>query len=682
MSICSVCRKLLHGGPAIEYPGYNYSSFTLCNDEVESNSVPGYFTSLDALKRSSSDCALCKAVVCNLEELNSDLDLHLIAEDSQIRALRHYYEPSIHGKEPALQILVEREGSYFWGRRWTSLGRLWTRQVTPKTLSERISTNSGGYNSALGDLSLQNCFLLNAVDFVDSSMRECVEMHEHCPAKDIGPLPSRLLELSDDTDQIRVIDTKGSHGRYAALSYCWGNEHNITLTKDSATVLKSGFPIASLPRCHLEAVLWTRHLGLQHLWIDALCIIQDDPLDWAEEAGKMAAVYSNAFVTLAATSSAAPSEGLGTKLRPWQMITCNHESLPNTAIVVQVLPSEVSDSPLNRRGWTLQEAHLSSRIVMFTGSEVKFQCLRGLMYSQSSVRSAPRTVRRHRAANDHDYHLEWLYLVNSYTRRLLSKYSDTLPALSGLAKHFSQHINADYVAGFWSDRLLQGLRWFTLYLGSKFDGANLEDKRGDRIGPLRHEYVAPSWSWASSRAPVCFNTRSSTTHLASIVEYDVNFKANQPGQLTSEFGQITSASLTVTAPFALITFRYILNANDREWYGPRISQILNTSGKAIKNLWFDKICCSYEYLVCPDCPASATSVGEWRSIFETRGLCIILLTSRPSWDDETKVDFDALILAPLENGDYERRGYIDMWHVSERQQKVWRKLETKTITLV
>lgn len=65
-----------------------------------------------------------------------------------------------------------------------------------------------------------------------------------------------------------------------------------------------------LPRTFQDAVITTRAIGIQYLWIDSLCIIQDDLGDWRQESSKMAEVYTNAWLTIAASYARDSTEGL------------------------------------------------------------------------------------------------------------------------------------------------------------------------------------------------------------------------------------------------------------------------------------------------------------------------------------------------------------------------------------
>ena len=141
-------------------------------------------------------------------------------------------------------------------------------------------------------------------------------------------LPTRLLDLSSlpsqhdiihcekdpheifCTKSFKLIETTASQGCYVALSYCWGK--NIPYTTTSKNVEKhqgKGISYEEIPKTLQEAVLVTRLLGLQYLWIDSLCIIQDDQKDWEHEAARMGLVYSRAYITIAASRAHHCGEG-------------------------------------------------------------------------------------------------------------------------------------------------------------------------------------------------------------------------------------------------------------------------------------------------------------------------------------------------------------------------------------
>jgi len=96
------------------------------------------------------------------------------------------------------------------------------------------------------------------------------------------------------------------HTRYTTLSHCWrvpspSNTHK-TIKQNEDSHLQ-GMVIAELPRTYRDAIAITQALGVRFLWIDSLCIIQDDELDWQVEASKMASVFHGSYLTIAATAS-------------------------------------------------------------------------------------------------------------------------------------------------------------------------------------------------------------------------------------------------------------------------------------------------------------------------------------------------------------------------------------------
>jgi len=64
------------------------------------------------------------------------------------------------------------------------------------------------------------------------------------------------------------------------LSYCWGKDGHVVTTKKDLTQHMQAIDLQSLPTTLRDAVPITRLLGFRYLWIEALCIAQDDDEDW------------------------------------------------------------------------------------------------------------------------------------------------------------------------------------------------------------------------------------------------------------------------------------------------------------------------------------------------------------------------------------------------------------------
>ena len=97
-------------------------------------------------------------------------------------------------------------------------------------------------------------------------------------------LPHRIIEVAPDdaSIELRTVETNGRCGQHATLSHCWGarDQWPLRTTKANLPDHLKGIPHRLLPKTFQDAVVVTRALGLRYLWIDSLCIIQDDEGDW------------------------------------------------------------------------------------------------------------------------------------------------------------------------------------------------------------------------------------------------------------------------------------------------------------------------------------------------------------------------------------------------------------------
>ena len=184
--------------------------------------------------------------------------------------------------------------------------------------------------------------------------------------------------------KVRLIDAQGLKEPYVALSYSWGAESAQMLEADSEDQFRNELPPAALPPTMKDTVTVTGELGIQYLWIDALCIFQDSAKDFVKETSKMGDIYRGAIVTIAGSKAAKISDGLLDHREPpaW---TCElpwhngQEPEPS----VHLRPSKefaetsLKESPINNRGWCLQESLLAPR-TLWLGSPVNvFECASG-----------------------------------------------------------------------------------------------------------------------------------------------------------------------------------------------------------------------------------------------------------------------------------------------------------------
>lgn len=244
-----------------------------------------------------------------------------------------------------------------------------------------------------------------------SWLRDCDEQHQ-C-VSDQPFMPTRVLDLRSG-GKVKLLETHGMKGRYSALSHCWGKSPTVTTTSASFRSHQEGISLSALPKTFQDACAISLVLGIQYLWIDSLCIIQGDSADWEREASRMGDVYSNAYLTIAASTSVDTNSGCFTsrKISHYIPPDCKSTGLnevrrSNLKVQVRSECSELSDlymskewmptsfkeNPrlyqigsfgswidpvekelLNQRGWTLQERYLSPRVIHYAADQVYFQC--------------------------------------------------------------------------------------------------------------------------------------------------------------------------------------------------------------------------------------------------------------------------------------------------------------------
>ncbi|KAF3802795.1 hypothetical protein GCG54_00014032, partial [Colletotrichum gloeosporioides] len=208
-----------------------------------------------------------------------------------------------------------------------------------------------------------------------------------CCVGDVN-LPTRVLDVGihDEQTNIKLCEVRNASGKYAALSYMWGQgKDHFRTTIASLEDYKAGIEIKAMPQTFQDAVITTRRLGLRYLWIDALCIIQDDTTDWGREAAKMGDVYSNAYIVLSVLKSSNDGAGFLGPPETLSYATCPYtaQGVTGTLFVCDIprtqscyISSEdfVWDEPLSKRGWTLQERWLAPRLVHFGPQQMMFEC--------------------------------------------------------------------------------------------------------------------------------------------------------------------------------------------------------------------------------------------------------------------------------------------------------------------
>ncbi|EEU43476.1 uncharacterized protein NECHADRAFT_23338, partial [Fusarium vanettenii 77-13-4] len=340
-------------------------------------------------------------------------------------------------------------------------------------------------------------------------LQECLTSHTECPKPTHMNPPSRLVEVGKDSQTIRLVSTTNmATPTWAALSYCWGGPQKMETTIQNVVARQNGFPLSDLPLTTRDAIFVCRKLAISHIWIDSLCIIQDDQNDKVQELSKMPEIYQGALVTISASSSSACTEGF------------LHDRSP-------YLPAE----PIDTRAWTFQEQVLSERVLEYGTQEHEFLCRRSR--KEERFRLCPDS------SSPREYLLtdQWVDQMSQYSSRSLTFQRDKLNAIAGVASRFAQAsglLSMEYIIGLWRPVLISGLLWYT---------AGHKSQKEDDI------WVAPSWSWASVQGQVRWD-RSARESDATVRVLSTDV------QLTTEslpFGSVESGRIVLKGYLTQIT---------------------------------------------------------------------------------------------------------------------------------
>jgi hypothetical protein len=402
---------------------------------------------------------------------------------------------------------------------------------------------------------------------VEDWLKTCNEEHPNCFAGREPWHPTRLLEIvvpatPRGAQMLRLRRLpESSITSYVALSHCWGGIATVSLRHENKAELENGIPCDKLPKSFRDAVTVTLRLGLEYIWIDSLCIIQDSTEDWQQEASQMHKVYRNADVTIAATGAHNSTEGLFFDRHPdWIrpcLVSIARNDSTNEAFVVHdtaMWTDGIDKTPLNRRAWVLQERRLSRRIIHFSREQIFWECRTAVACETFPSGPFQPTSREHDAykfpakvmdqTQDSPAEVEvdvarlWNAVLEHYTQADLTRATDKLIAISGLAKTFARNYADRYLAGMWESSLVLQLPWTVR-------GTENQNK------PIE-QYVAPTWSWSSRNGPIRWSpfyrmrTSFPATELARVVDVQLEPSIDDPfGKLQGGYLRIEALALPV-----------------------------------------------------------------------------------------------------------------------------------------
>lgn len=374
---------------------------------------------------------------------------------------------------------------------------------------------------------------------------ECSSNHVKCSSRPRDFMPSRVLHISG-TGEEPTIRLSSDHppAPYVVLSYCWGAEQPAKTTRANLSSYLSDIDVSTLSATVRDAAIVTRGIGLSYLWVDAMCIIQDDFDDVMEQVAQMHSIYHCSWLTIAAVEAPTCNHGFLQPRAQWQPLRMRARLDGGDPSDVLLAPKNNNpvrgNAALFQRGWTMQEMLLSSRILLYGQRELIYLCLEAER-CEGAVPSEVRRLGAHYDPVDSIYsdlnHPEtWGRVVVTYTQRQLSVDDDRLLAVGALAEAYGRNNGVSgYAAGMWREDFLYQCLWTTDRFA--YDG----------VVP-RHPsvYTAPSWSWASIVARI--RMLGQVGNVPAMI-----MPGTMPPTITCEVVDIRTTLLVAGNPFGVVT---------------------------------------------------------------------------------------------------------------------------------
>ncbi|KAK0713433.1 heterokaryon incompatibility protein-domain-containing protein [Lasiosphaeria miniovina] len=359
-------------------------------------------------------------------------------------------------------------------------------------------------------------------------LSDCDKNHPKCrPVERSRPAPrppTRLIDVGTIAKPLaRLLDTQASSPasvpyKYAALSHPWGPEPHFCTFSSTLDQHKQRIPVerSDFPATFRDAIATTRELGLRHLWIDSICIVQGPDGDFGVESKRMEDVFSSAYCVIAASRARGQTDGFQGPRKQRQFLELPVKNAGAAAggqggtgrlFVCQFIDDfgeHVLNSPLSRRGWVLQERALARRSIYFTDWQAYWECGEGVRCETLSMvndklasflgnphfpskLSSNLTDRGEKIRFYED-------IYKRYSRLDLSRITDRAVAIAGLERRMLTDLNARGGFGIFDD-------------GRSLLPRTLLWRRGEGDAAAANRRARPpSWSWAAYDGVIDFLT--------------------------------------------------------------------------------------------------------------------------------------------------------------------------------
>ncbi|KAF2827068.1 HET-domain-containing protein [Ophiobolus disseminans] len=377
----------------------------------------------------------------------------------------------------------------------------------------------------------------------------------------------RLLKLEPESDIVCLVEMEGPE-TYAVLSYCWGGDQSTKTTKSNMALHVNGINISTLSQSIQDAIRVTKLLQLNYIWVDALCIVQDDPEDLGREISKQGRIYQNGAITILAGGAASTQSGFlhhRTRLHPRFIMKVDLPDSREVRLITDFegtgnrFTIEIPEDPVDSRAWIYQEVLLSPHVLYFSPTQLTFfspgavhadggpplHILSDIRGSASILLLSPKIKSPYFGIAVHNWH-KFLW---KYSTLQLSQPADKLLALSAIAEAYgcgimdSHTARNSYKAGLWQQHMPVSLAW--------------------NVNPIfitgRPPYRAPSWSWASVDGRIRGHsayTRDprNERYTAKVLRCEIQLASS-----VAPYGQVTGGELHIEAHMKDVSDWFIEN---------------------------------------------------------------------------------------------------------------------------
>ncbi|KAI3320688.1 HET-domain-containing protein [Xylariaceae sp. AK1471] len=334
------------------------------------------------------------------------------------------------------------------------------------------------------------------------------------------PRNLRLIDVS----QRCIVDVPTAQP-YFTLSYVWGAEQNaLRSTTQNITTLQVPGALDNsreLPRTIEDALWLTREMGVNYLWVDRLCVLQDSDADKAVQLPQMDLVYSGAALTIVAASGTAVDGLAGMNNTPRTTNTSNQRTArvaPNLSLMnVLKLDDAYQDCAWRTRGWTFQEGLCSRRALVVTADQVFWSCETAKYCENIAFEDFPTVVNSgdvvfnvlsgHRVFGEFGganfSYKELSSMVAAYCKRSLSVQGDILNAFTGVLNRVALNTGHEFYWGHSVSCMFDlSLAWVNIvwYPDAELPSVKVATRRREKYRVYAadgssYDVPFPSWSW-------------------------------------------------------------------------------------------------------------------------------------------------------------------------------------------